>query len=242
MWKSGLGKGLQALTVMLFAGSAAAAQGDMGRPMGETGKTMNNATDGAEYTVVFKNMWTKSRHPFEYPEAGVISGPHFSGLIGGAHNASFSLFAEGMSPTAGLERLAEMGRHSPLDDEIRGAMSAGKVGALVASGPLRDLADSLVVTIRVDAAHPLVSLVAMIAPSPDWFTGVAGLSLQEKGSWVGKKTVELFAYDAGSDDGATYKADDLDVNPKKAVAKSMGKHFAPNGAPVPVATLTFIRK
>jgi len=199
------------------------------------------AMGAAEYTVIVKSTWTPATHPFEYPAAGALTGPHFSGLIGASHNASYAVFAEGSPPTPGLERLSEEGKHSPLDEEIRAAIAAGTAGAMLESGPLRDFGDSLVTTVRVDQAHPMVSVVAMVAPSPDWFTGVANVNLMEGGGWVPSQTLDLIAYDSGGDDGTTYKAPDRDNNPKKSTSKGMTPHFVINGVAVPVGSVRFIR-
>src|SRR2546422_3826204 len=126
----------------------------------------------AEYTVVLKSTWTQRTHPFEYPK-----GAHFSGLIGASHNASYSLFALGRRPTPGLERLAEEGKHSPLDDEIRAAIAAGRAGELFESGGLKNAKDSVVATVRVDRAHPFISVDGGDAPSPDWVTGAADVEI-----------------------------------------------------------------
>lgn len=196
----------------------------------------------AEYTVVVKSTWTPATHPFEYPTPGALTGPHFSGIIGASHNGSYALFAEGAAPTPGLERLSEEGRHSPLDEEIRAAVTGGSAGMLFESGPLRDFADSIVATVRVDDAHPMVSLAAMIAPSPDWFTGVTNVNLVEDGAWVASRSITLEAWDSGGDDGTTYKASDRDTSPKKPTSPATTRHFVANGAPVPVATVTFTRR
>lgn len=199
-------------------------------------------SDGVEYTIVLKSTWTQDRFPFEYPEAGTFTGPHFSGLIGASHNPSYSIFAVGSKPTAGLEKLSEEGKHMPLDTEIRSAIQGGSVASLVTSGPLRDFKDSLVATVRVDADHPLLSVVAMIAPSPDWFAGVSNVNLRENGEWVSSRTLDLWAYDSGGDDGATYKAADQDNSPKKLTSQAMDRHFAPNGRALAVGTVTITRK
>ena len=196
----------------------------------------------AEYTIVVKSTWTKANHPFEYPSANPISGPHFSGVIGAAHNASYAIFAEGTSPTPGLERLSEQGKHDPLDAEINAATAAGTAGPLFSTGPLREFTDSLVGTVHVDSAHPMVSLVMMIAPSPDWFTGVSSVNLMENGAWITSRTMDLLAFDSGGDDGATYKAGDKDNDPKKPTSKASTPHFVVNGVAVPVGSITFIKK
>jgi hypothetical protein len=197
---------------------------------------------GVEYTIVVKSMWTRDRFPFEYPEAGAFTGPHFSGVIGASHKPSYSIFAVGSRPTPGLEKLSEEGKHAPLDAEIRAAVASGSAGMLFESDALRDFKDSLVTTVRVDADHPLVSLVAMVAPSPDWFTGVSNVNLMENGSWVASRSLELWAYDSGGDDGTTYKAPDKDNNPKKPTSRATSRHFAPNGTPMPVGIVTITRK
>ena len=196
----------------------------------------------AEYTVVLKSRWTPTNHPLEYPKANPLTGPHFSGLIGASHNAQFSIFQEGSLPTPGLERLSEEGKHTPLDEEIKAAIASGNAGMLFETGALRDFNDSLVTTVRVDDAHPIVSLVAMVAPSPDWFTGVANVNLMENGAWAASRTLDLIAYDSGGDDGTTYKAPDRDNNPKKPTSKASTPHFVVNGVTVPVGSVTFTKK
>jgi hypothetical protein len=202
----------------------------------------NPAIDDAEYTLVFRNNWTASNHPFEYPSSNPVSGPHYSGIIGAAHNESFALFKDGVMPTPGLEKLSEEGKPTPLDEEIKSAIASGSAASLFTTGPLRDLGDSIVATFRVSATHPLVSFVAMIAPSPDWFTGASSVVLMENGRWATSKTVQLYAWDSGGDEGMTYKASDRDNNPKKATMQATSRHFVPHGAPVPVATVTLTRK
>jgi hypothetical protein len=199
------------------------------------------AQSSADYSVTISRLWTEKTHPFEYPEKGLVTGPHFSGLIGATHNGAYRIYKEGAKPTPGLEKLSEEGKHSPLDAEIRKAIAAGKAGMLFETGPIRDDAGMETAKVTVTSRFPLVSAVAMIAPSPDWFAGAADVNLMENGTWVAKKSVDLYAYDAGSDDGATYKADDADVNPKKSIMSASAKHFVRNGQKVRVATLTFTK-
>lgn len=226
---------LLSLALAGLASSAAAQQPMRDKEMKDDKGMMMHET--VTYTVILKGRWTAANFPHEYP-----AGAHFSGLIGTSHRDGYALFREGAMPSAGLERLSEMGRHMPLDDEIRAAITAGSAGMLVESGPLKDFGDSVVTTITVDAKYPLVSLVAMIAPSPDWFAGVANVDLRDMGGWATRKSVDLVAYDSGGDDGMTYLAPDKDTAPKRATMRATSRHFAPNGTAMPVATVTFIRK
>lgn len=193
-----------------------------------------------KYRVELTPLWTKASFPFEYPDTSLIHKPHFSGMIGTAHNASYQIFAEGKLPTPGLEHLSEEGKHSPLDDEIKAAIAAGNGLTLSESDPLKDFTKTSSMEMTVDEAHPMASLVAMIAPSPDWFAGV-DVNLMENGAWVASKTVDVSAWDSGGDDGTTYLADDKDNNPKKPTTPNMSKHFLKDGKPQPVARLTFTK-
>lgn len=197
----------------------------------------------ARYLVAFSSRWTEKDHPLEYPgpKFAGLSVAHFSPFIGASHQPGYALFTEGSAPSAGLESLAETGKHAPLDGEIRAAMAAGSVLSLVENAePLKDHGGTLTAEFDVDAAHPQVSLVAMIAPSPDWFAGVKDVVLVENGQWVGEKTVDLLPYDAGGDDGTTYRADDADASPKKPTSALAGDpHFVVDGKLLPVASVTF---
>ncbi len=171
----------------------------------------------------------------------MLTGPHFSGLIGATHGDGYAIFKEGTLPTPGLEKLSEEGKHSPLDQEIRDAITAGKAGALFETGPIRDASKTEMVTFTVSGQFPMVSAVAMIAPSPDWFAGAANVNLMEGGQWVSSKSVDLAAYDSGGDDGTTYKAPDKDNDPKKPTTMASTPHFVINGSRPPVGRLVFTK-
>jgi hypothetical protein len=216
-------------------------------PAADTASTMAMETsqpampETAQYSITFTRLWTDKTHPFEHPEAGVLTGPHFSGLIGATHGTQYSIFKEGALPTPGLEKLSEEGKHSPLDQEIKDAIAAGTAGALFETGPIRDASKTETVTVTVSRQFPMVSAVAMIAPSPDWFAGVADVNLMEGGQWVSTKSVDLAAYDSGGDDGTTYKAAEKDNDPKKPTTPASAPHFVVNGNRPPVGRLVFTK-
>jgi hypothetical protein len=226
---------------------AAMATGEAGTMSGDTmggdsmgGDTMA-AAGPATYRIELTSLWSKESFPLEYPDGSLLHRPHFSGLIGASHDAGYRLFAAGQTPSPGLERLSETGKHDPLDAEIRAAIAAGRALALAESEPLRDLAQAATAEIAVDGDHSLVSVAAMIAPSPDWFAGVAGVELLENGAWVATKTVDLEAWDSGGDGGTTYLADDMEADPKQPTTRNTSPHFVKDGVPMPVARLTFTR-
>lgn len=67
--------------------------------------------------------------------------------------------------------------------------------------------------IKVTEEYPLVTLVTMITPSPDWLVGVNSLNLYEDSAFVNEKTVVLYGYDAGTDIGTTFSSPNNPTDP-----------------------------
>lgn len=198
--------------------------------------------EGVTYEVEFVPMWTAASHPIDYPAAGILTGPHFSGLIGASHRAGYELFAAGAKPTPGLERLSETGRHSPLDEEIRAAIAAGDAGRIFETDAIKELSTSTRTMVQVDGRFPRVSLVAMIAPSPDWFAGVHDVELHDGARWLATKEVMVYAWDSGGDAGTTYGAADADLDPKQPTRLNDAPPFVKGGERIPVARVVFRRQ
>ncbi len=51
-------------------------------------------------------------------------------------------------------------------------------------------------SIDISQDYPYISLVSMLAPSPDWFTGLNSYQLFVDGKWVESVDVFLNTYDA----------------------------------------------
>jgi hypothetical protein len=81
----------------------------------------------------------------------------------------------------------------------------------------------------------------MVAPSPDWFVGVSGLSLIENGDWVAERMASLQPWDAGTDNGTTYASPNRDARPPRPIAPLDGHPVAFEGAVAPFGTFTFRR-
>jgi hypothetical protein len=190
------------------------------------------------YQVTFERTWSAQTHPQDFPLLA-----HFSPVIGATHSQAYEPFRSGGKASAGIERLCEEGKHQPLDAEIRAAIASGGAGALIETvEPLRSAPGSATASFGIDAAHPMVSIAAMIAPSPDWCAVAADVSLQENGRWVQEKTIELEAWDAGTDSATSYRALDADMQPRGALAPSGSPYFVQGGKRVPVGRVTFVRQ
>lgn len=190
-------------------------------------------TQTAQYTVTFDATWSAQTHPSNFPAT-----PHFSGLIGTTHDSTVSFWQVCLPATPGIESMAETGSKSPLTSEIDAAAMAGSADALISGGGINPSPGSVSVSFQIDLDFPLVTLVSMVAPSPDWFVGVSGLSLLENGDWAPEKVVALLPYDAGTDSGSQYTSPNQDTNPPALIMQITS---LPLGNGVPLGTFTFAR-
>lgn len=183
-----------------------------------------------EYEVTFDATWSSETHQ------NIPSNPHFSGLIGGTHNAQSSFWQLGSVASDGMEDMAELGNKSPLDVEINASILGGDAYSVISGGGINPSPGSVTATFGMHSAHPDVTLVSMIAPSPDWFVGVSGLRLYKQGRWLDNVVVELIPYDAGTDSGVDFTSANADTDPPGNITKISGFPF--EGDP-PLGTFTF---
>ena len=224
-WTLGAGSGVQLLSASLEDGISAefaAAVGPLDPP-----------SETATYRIDFDATWSSSTHPNSFP-----GGAHWSPLIGAVHSSRASFWEMGATSSPGMESMAETGATGTLIGEINDQIPNNALSVVSGSGSnspgsvrIRD------VVVQLD--HPLVTLVSMIAPSPDWFAGVTGLSLLNgAGQWAETRQVLLFPLDAGTDDGTSYTAGNANTSPKQPIRSLRGINPFSSA---PVATLTFTR-
>jgi len=58
---------------------------------------------------------------------------------------------------------------------------------------------------------------------------------------VESKTVDLYVYDAGTDDGSSYTAANADSNPKQFISRIEYSPFLVNGSVKPIGTMSFVK-
>jgi hypothetical protein len=183
---------------------------------------VNTDDETATYEVTFTATWSADTHPTDFPGGSA----HFSSLIGLAHGSDTVVWAMGETASAGMESMAETGATSTLSREMLRLESGA---TLLSGGNIPSSPGSTSFEFQIDKNHSLVTLVSMIAPSPDWFVGVSGLSLLENGEWVEELTVPLHAYDAGTDSGTNYTSANSDTMPRENISKLEGVPFLVNG-------------
>ena len=188
----------------------------------------------ATYTITYTGAWTSAATP-----GGVPDGAHFSPLIGGVHNAAVAFLEAGGTATAGIESMAERGRTATLTKEIEAA-GTNALSVLRKDSGSGATESSTFESVVLTADHPRITLLSMIAPSPDWFVGVFGLSLLDaEGSWVEALTVDLHPYDAGTEEGEEFSFDNAATVPQGTITSLRGASMFSDA---PMATLTFTLK
>jgi len=192
----------------------------------------------ARYQVVFNATWSQQTHPTNWP-----INAHWSGLVGGTHNSQVHFWRDGETASEGIRLMAERGQKTPLLNEISPAITNGTAHLLLSGGGIGTSPGSVSLAfpepMRRDFS--LVTLVSMIAPSPDWFVGVDSLDLIEAGQWVGNKVVALYGRDAGTDNGASYASPDQVTVPRGVVTQFTGFPALQDAIIVPFGTFTFNR-
>ncbi|MYG39931.1 MAG: hypothetical protein F4201_03800 [Nitrospira sp. SB0677_bin_15] len=194
----------------------------------ETARAQNTAT----YTVTFQGNW-KAESTTDVP-----SGAHFTTLIGAVHNGNQTFWNAGSLATPGVELVAEIGGTSRFRSEL---MAAGNnVKTIISWGIGNGGGATVTKTVEFSKDHPLFTILSMLGPSPDWFVGLSGYSLLDgNGNWHSSRTVDLFAYDAGTEEGTGWSIENSSSNPHVPISSLKGTGKFTN---VRVARMTFTLK
>jgi Spondin_N len=186
----------------------------------------------AGYEVTFTSTWSEKTHSYKFP-----SNPHFSGLIGATHNSSITFWKEDILASPGIKNMSEFGSKDPLNNEIDLAINSSLAFSKLSGGGLNPSPGDISLKFNVSKDFPLVTLVIMLAPSPDWFLGVKNLNLYENGAWVTEKTVSLYLYDAGTDSGKEFTSQNNVTIPATNITKILPSQLP--GSDIAFGTFTF---
>ena len=183
------------------------------------------------YQVKFEGNWTLASTP-----GGVVGGAHFTTLIGGVHGSGVTFWAAGQQASAGVELVAELGSTPMFRSEVQ---SSSHTRSVIEQGVSGGGTGTATFNIDVTRTHPLVTLLSMIGPSPDWFVGVSGESLLDgSNQWRQSHVVDLFPYDAGTEDGTEFTLSNNATVPQGVITRIAGTGKFSN---VRMARLTFTR-
>ena len=167
--------------------------------------------------MVFQGRWITAVTP-----GGVPSGAHFSRLIGGVHSDAVTFLESGGMASAGVESMAEDGAWTDLQGEVQDAGS-GALSVLAGDTDSISPATSKTLTATLTTEYPRITLVTMVAPSPDWFVGVSGLPLlDDQGHWLRSHEVHLYPWDAGTEDGSEFSRSNPTTSPRGVITSIRG--------------------
>ncbi|MEL6617660.1 MAG: spondin domain-containing protein [Pseudomonadota bacterium] len=172
---------------------------------------------------------------------GMPDNPHWSRLIAFAHSSRYALFEDGHTASSGLALVATNGRMSVLEAELAEGRRRDRVAEAIVLPGIDDGVGRFSFEIAVSDKHRFVSLATMLAPSPDWFTGVSAVALRDDTGWV-DRTVPLWVWDAGADSGPDFEGPNIDTQPRQSVRLSTHPAFLTADGLLPVGNVTFSRR
>lgn len=189
----------------------------------------------ATYDISLTTTWNATEH------SSVPGNAHWSNLIGATHNTVNEFVEIGQNASLGIKNVAETGNNVAITSEINSAISAGDADQLLQDGfdPFAAISSAGFTDVSVDENFPLITLVSMVAPSPDWFIAINSLNLRNDTNtdWKDSFTMDVFAYDAGTDNGTDYSSSDSATVPVDVVSMITG--FPINGNKMATITFTF---
>jgi len=176
------------------------------------------AQDNATYKVTFDAAWSRTTHPYQFPFDA-----RWSPVAGITHDAATEMFETGSIATQGIVNMSQTGSRDPLNAELQAMIDGGGAETLInALTRVSPSPDTISFTFDITSSHPYLSMVSMIAPSPDWFVAVRGLNLFENGEWTESTIVNFVSYDSGSDSGVTFASPNEDTQPREGISLITG--------------------
>jgi len=176
----------------------------------------------ASYTVTFTSNWTQTAHP--HSSGNLPSNAHWSKLVGATHNSDVVFLEMGEVASQGVENIAEQGSNGVFFSEVDAAITAGDAYYLVDGSGLATAEGQIIISdIEVNEDFPLLTLLSMIAPSPDWMIAVNSVNLLDGNSdWIDQIDIDLYPYDAGTDSGVDYTSPNNDTDPQEPISSLQG--------------------
>ena len=103
-----------------------------------------------------------------------------------------------------------------LVNEINAQITAKKAWKLILPGGPQLGAEAVKtgIDVEVTANFSKVSIITMLAPSPDWFIGIDSLDLCDNGKWRESMNITMLPpWDAGTEDGTAFSTGNAATNP-----------------------------
>ncbi|NNM22485.1 MAG: T9SS type A sorting domain-containing protein [Flavobacteriaceae bacterium] len=183
-----------------------------------TGFSQSQAT----YSVTFTSNWSEVTHP--HPTGNFPSNAHWSKLVGATHNNQVIFLEMGGLASPGVEDIAELGSNGVFFSEVNDAINAEYANSIIDGDALNTPEGQIVIdeVITTDD-FPMLTLLSMIAPSPDWMIAANSIPLLDtNGDWKTQIDINLYPYDAGTDSGTDYASPNMNTDPQEPISSLQG--------------------
>ena len=99
-----------------------------------------------------------------------------------------------------------------------------------------------IIEITVKDRYSMVSLISMLAPSPDWFVGIDSLDLcGSDGMWRDDVMMNLLPWDAGTDSGENFNSGNMPTMPYDLISRISENSTLKEDANKAFAKVTFMK-
>ncbi|XP_011500698.1 PREDICTED: spondin-1-like [Ceratosolen solmsi marchali] len=174
------------------------------------------ACDEGKYELTFEGLWSRYTHTKYFPQKEWLA--VFPTVIGASHMTNYEFWRPYTKASKGLIKYAETGDTVDLELELK--LNKRRISTLIKfrGANFQNKTNKSFSSVRVDTKKHVVSLIAKIEPSPDWFVGVSSLELcQPDCTWIKNKILNLYAYDAGSKNGMLYEDIEDNTEPQDVI-------------------------
>lgn len=180
----------------------------------------------AIYNITFTSSWNATDH------TSIPDNAHWSDLVGATHKTPNTFLELGQLASVGIKDVAELGSNTSFEAEVNNGIDSNEANQWLqkAFSPHAAISSASLTNVEVHEDFPLLTLVSMVAPSPDWFISINSLNLrnEDNTNWKPSFSIDVFAYDAGTDDGTDYKSTDMVSSPPVEIFKITGTPFNGN--------------
>lgn len=205
-----------------------------------TGKVFSQST--ATYTITFTSTWDSVTNDPIHGNSlvNLPANAHWSDLVGVTHNSAITLLEMGNLASLGVKNVAEAGVNIEIMNEVQAFIGSGNANQFLQASfdQFAPRTSATLNNITVSETYPLLSLVSMIAPSPDWMIAINSVNLREGGLWTNEIIIPLFPYDAGTDSGSMYTSADQPTLPNPEPISVLVNQGPFNAKPIGTLTIT----
>lgn len=195
----------------------------------ETGRTENSkfsemtpdccACGSANYQMTFTGKWSHDSHPKDYPTQRHLL--HWSDIVGASHSRNYMLWQYGDYASRGVKDVCEFGNPQTAEQEVQNhsqeVRSVIKTSSIWWNEP-RGINQKREAHFSADRRCHLVSMLTMIGPSPDWCVGISAVDLcLPNCTWIKELAIDLYPWDAGTDDGISYMSPNAKSDPQQKI-------------------------